>query len=281
MNCERVEEGQSRDSSMIMIKQKGWSLITWQNECDIITWESERPCGAGVWIISMQDRVSSVLEFVCSTLSLCSEEDGQTKQREFLYSIWDRESRKTPHERETDRGWWCMNHAPSCFQTESQLSSRLCGYGCLSPETDRQPEKQFESWLWQTQSRVSTINTSLLSLNVKSFNCRKSVQSFNLEDVVKTSTLTGSHRFCRTLLQKQQDFSLFEILFSSKTVQKFHLRQVLGSLQWHLSKLRQQEKRMKDFQFYNKGCICMHAYMIYVFLKILTWIWESKKVGVY
>jgi len=171
---------------------------------------------AGVWIISMQDRVSSVLEFVCSSLSLCSEEDGQTKQREFLYSIWDRESRKTPHERETDRGWWCMNHAPSCFQTESQLSSRLCGYGCLSPETDRQPEKQFESWLWQTQSRVSTINTSLLSLNVKSFNCRKSVQSFHLEDVVKTSTLTGSHRFCRTLLQKQKDFFMLKFCCRQK-----------------------------------------------------------------
>ena len=60
---------------------------------------------------------------------------------------------------------------------------------------------------------------------------------------------------------KTTRFFSLEILFSSKTVQKFHLRQVLGSLQWHLSKLRQQEKRMKDFQFYNKGCMDSDRYV--------------------
>jgi hypothetical protein len=57
--------------------------------------------------------------------------------------------------------------------------------------------------------------TSLLSLNVKSFKCRKSVQSFNLEVFARTSTFTDSHRLCRTPKTKKQIFYKFVRSFPS------------------------------------------------------------------
>jgi hypothetical protein len=65
---------------------------------------------AGVWIIGMQDRVSSVLECVCSSLSLSSEKEGQTKQRSFCIQYeTDRVERLLMRERQiVDNGAWII-----------------------------------------------------------------------------------------------------------------------------------------------------------------------------
>jgi hypothetical protein len=113
---------------------------------------------AGVWIIGMQDRVSSDTRFGLKFLSL------------FI----------------------CV-HASSAHQTECQVSTSIQCHWWIS------------HWWINTRVWLSLIHdtrawltmTSLLSLNVKSFKCRKSVQSFNLEVFVKTSTCTDSHRLCQ------------------------------------------------------------------------------------
>ena len=131
---------------------------------------------AGVWIIGMQDRVSSDTRFGLKFLSL------------FI----------------------CV-HASSAHQTEFQVSTSIQCHWWIS-------HWWINTRVWLSlmhDTRAWLTMTSLLSLNVKSFKCRKSVQSFNLEVFVRTSTFTDSHRLCRTPKTKKQIFYKFVRSFPS------------------------------------------------------------------
>jgi hypothetical protein len=82
---------------------------TW---CGLLIWHqwSEPERERETWIIGMQHRVSSVLEFVCSSLSLSSEKEGQTKQRSFCIQYeTDRVERLLMRERQiVDNGAWII-----------------------------------------------------------------------------------------------------------------------------------------------------------------------------
>ena len=134
------------------------------------------------------------------SLSLSSERDRQT-EKQFESSIWQTESRvSTMITDDTRFGLkflvlFIHVHASSwAHQTECQVSTSIQCHWWIS------------HWWINTRVWLSLIHdtrawltmTSLLSLNVKSqFKCRKSVQSFNLEVFVKTSTCTDSHRLCQ------------------------------------------------------------------------------------
>ena len=102
MNCEREEEGQSRDLSMIMIKKKGWTIHDKTNVKESHERQRDHTCRC---MNNRYARQSLKCVGVCVFVPLSVfRERGSNKTEKFLYSIWDRQSRKTPHERETDRG---------------------------------------------------------------------------------------------------------------------------------------------------------------------------------
>jgi len=151
-----------------------------QTESKDSSWERDRS-----WIMvhesSCFETESQLSSSLCWSGCLCSERDRQT-EKQFESSIWKTESRvSTMITDDTRFGLKFLSsfirvHASSAHQTE--INTRV--WLSLIHDT--------RAWLTMT---------SLLSLNVKSFKCRKSVQSFNLEVFVKTSTCTDSHRLCQ------------------------------------------------------------------------------------
>jgi hypothetical protein len=96
-------------------------------------------------------------------------------------------------------------HASSAHQTECQVSTSIQCHRWINTRV----------WLSLIHDTCAWLTvTSLLSLNVKSFKRRKSVQSFNLEVFVKTCTFTDSHRLCRPLLQKQKSSFFYKFVRS-------------------------------------------------------------------
>ena len=146
------------------------------------------------------------------SLSLSSERDRQT-EKQFESSIWQTESRvSTMITDDTRFGLkflvlFIHVHASSwAHQTECQVSTSIKCHWWINTRVWLSLMHDTRAWLTMT---------SLLSLNVKSFKCRKSVQSFNLEVFARTSTFTDSHRLCRTPKTKKQIFYKFVRSFPS------------------------------------------------------------------
>jgi hypothetical protein len=146
------------------------------------------------------------------SLSLSSERDRQT-EKQFESSIWQTESRvSTMITDDTRFGLkflvlFIHVHASSwAHQTECQVSTSIKCHWWINTRVWLSLMHDTRAWLTMT---------SLLSLNVKSFKCRKSVQSFNLEVFVRTSTFTDSHRLCCTPKTKKQIFYKFVRSFPS------------------------------------------------------------------
>ena len=167
-------------------------------------------------------------------------------------------------------------HARSCIiSTPNRVSSLdvypvslMNKYSCM---TLTDPWHDTRAWLTMT---------SLLSLNVKSFKCRKSVQSFNLEVFVKTSTFTDSHRLCRT--HKKADFLQVctQFRFVGRVVFKFmfFFYDTEGGTRWRKEKNRsvvpptlKVRYLFLIFFFYTNTpmymeCEYIHRYISYVYI---------------
>jgi len=210
-----------------------------QTESKDFSWERDRS-----WIMvhesSCFETESQLSSSLCWSGCLCSERDRQT-EKQFESSIWKTESRVSTMITDDTRfglkflSLFICVHASSAHQTECQVSTSIQCHWWIS------------HWWINTRVWLSLIHdtrawltmTSLLSLNVKSFKCRKSVQSFNLEVFVKTSTCTDSHRFIQK--QKSRFFTnLYAVFhrFVGRVVFKFmsFLYDTEGGTRWRKKK---------------------------------------------
>jgi hypothetical protein len=108
---------------------------------------------AGVWIIGIEDRVSSVLECVCSSLSLSSEKEGQTKQRSFCIQYeTDRVERLLMRERQiVDNGAWIIMLRDRVSTLVEFMLVRLSLF--RERETDRETV-----WIINMKNRVPSVS---------------------------------------------------------------------------------------------------------------------------
>ncbi len=227
----------------------------------------------------LRDRVSTLVEFMLVRLSLFAERDRQT-EKQFESSIWKTESRVSTIITEDTRfglkflALFIRVHVSSTHQTECQVSTSIQCHWWINTRVWLSLFHDTRAWLTMT---------SLLSLNVKSCKCRKSVQSFNLEVFVKTSTCTDSHRCVRTLLQKQNSrffTNLYAVFhrFVGRVVLKFmcFFYDTEGGTRWRKKKNRSVvpptlKGFVFDFFFYTnipvyEMWIYIHRHMCYVYI---------------